>query len=120
MPEPMMRVSTVLGSSGVVLWLERGEGGSCQYDTVGFGSGRVGRIEALSSILLSKLFRLSSVDTNAEDACPMAGPHQDRDYVIMDYQVGSLKTANQVRGCLSIEYVSYSTETETILRANAV
>lgn len=46
-----MRVSTVLGSSGVVLWLEKREGGSCQYDIVGFGSGRPGRIDARSSIV---------------------------------------------------------------------
>ena len=34
--------------------MEREEGGSCQYDTVGFEDGKPGRIEARSSILAQK------------------------------------------------------------------
>lgn len=56
MPEPMMTIEIAEGREGVVRWLAREEGGSCQYDTVGFGRGRPGGIEARCSIAVVEHF----------------------------------------------------------------
>lgn len=49
-PDPIITIDDVDGRRGVVRWFAREAGGSCQYDTVGLGNGRLGGIEARDSI----------------------------------------------------------------------
>lgn len=51
MPEPIMIMEVAVGRTAVVRRVEMEAGGSCQYDSVGYGQGRPGGIAARLSML---------------------------------------------------------------------
>ena len=64
MPEPIMTMSTFLGGEGVVRWVARWDGGSCQYERVGRRGGSPGVIVARLSIAMDVM--VVGVNTDAQ------------------------------------------------------